>query len=147
MAKVPSLKPIAHCDAPASMDHWELLNGFVEEQAEAAFGPGKSAYQLRLACEELLSNIIRHAPGAHIWLTAFRCADPMPGLLLQIEDDGPHFDPQFDQTREVDSELPIERRPIGGLGLFLVQNSVDQIDYSSINGHNRYRLMVFKTSP
>lgn len=147
MAEVPSLERIAHCDAPASMDHWELLNGFVEAQAEAACGLGKPAYQLRLACEELLSNIIRHAPRAHIWLTAFRCADPTPGLLLQIEDDGPHFDPRFDQPHDVDTELPMEQRPIGGLGLFLVQNSVDQLDYSWINGHNRYRLTVFTASP
>jgi anti-sigma regulatory factor (Ser/Thr protein kinase) len=142
MAEPPPPELIARCDAPASMDHWDQFNGFVEQQADVAFGACKTSYQLRLACEELLSNIIRHAPGAHIWLEAYRYLEPAPGLLVQIEDNGPHFDPQLDAPRHIDITQPIDERPIGGLGLFLVQNSVDQLDYAWINDRNRYRLLV-----
>jgi serine/threonine-protein kinase RsbW len=149
MADQPSLNPIASCDAPASMDSWELFNGFVEEQSDAVLGASPAGYKLRLACEELLSNMIRHAisdaDGAiqtHLWVRAFRVADPQPALVIELEDNGAHFDPKFDRPREIDTDLAIQDRPIGGLGLFLVQQSVDLVEYNWVEGRNRYRLFV-----
>jgi anti-sigma regulatory factor (Ser/Thr protein kinase) len=103
MADLDCLQPLASIDAPASMDNWELFNGFVEQQAEAQLGANKAAYQLRLACEELFSNIIRHATCAdsgascaHLWVQALSTTEPQPALVLQLEDNGHPFDPQFD---------------------------------------------------
>ena len=154
MADDPSLNPIAACDAPASMDSWELFNGFVEEQSDAVLGGSQASYKLRLACEELLSNMIRHAIcdadgliQTHLWVRALRVAEPQPGLVIELEDNGAHFDPQFDRPREIDTDLAIQDRPIGGLGLFLVQQSVDRVEYARVDGRNRYRLFVDLPSP
>jgi serine/threonine-protein kinase RsbW len=137
-----SLTQLGACDAPASMDSWELLNGFVENQAANLLDSSKGAYQVRLACEELFSNIIRHSSGnhdlsktSHIWLRAFR--------QEAIEDNGIHFDPDFADERQIELNQPIEQRQVGGLGLFLVQKSVDRVEYAWINDRNRYRLFVF----
>ena len=102
-------------EAQASMDSWETLNGFVEQEALAHLPDSRKGYKLRLACEE---------------------------ILLQIEDDGPPFDPQLEQERNIDTEAHIANRPIGGLGLFLVQQSVDLAVYQYIDGRNQYRLYV-----
>lgn len=149
MADIPGLQLISACDATACMDHWDLFNGFVEQQAESILGTSKEAYQLRLASEELFSNIIRHANRnetgsscTHLWVRALRSNEPHPCLVIELEDNGPHFDPLFEQRREIKIDQTIEQRPIGGLGLFLVQNSVDHVEYSWIDGHNRYRLFV-----
>jgi len=149
MADLDCLQPLASIDAPASMDNWELFNGFVEQHAEAQLGASKAAYQLRLACEELFSNIIRHATCAdsgascaHLWVQALTTTEPQPALVVQLEDNGHPFDPQFDQRQSIDTALAIEDRPIGGLGLFLVQTSVDRVEYAWVDGHNRYRLHV-----
>lgn len=149
MADLNSLQPLASIDAPASMDHWEQFNGFVEQQAEALLGATKAAYQLRLACEELFSNIIRHATCAdsgascaHLWVQVLTTTQPKPTLVVQLEDNGHPFDPQFDQRQAIDTARAIEDRPIGGLGLFLVQTSVDRVEYAWVNAHNRYRLFV-----
>ena len=149
MADLDGLQPLASIDAPASMDHWEQFNGFVEQQAEDLLGATKAAYQLRLACEELFSNIIRHATCAdsgascaHLWVQVLTTTQPKPTLVLQLEDNGHPFDPQFDQRQAIDTARAIEDRPIGGLGLFLVQTSVDRVEYAWVNAHNRYRLFV-----
>lgn len=149
MADLDGLQPLASIDAPASMDHWEQFNGFVEQQAEALLGATKAAYQLRLACEELFSNIIRHATCAdsgascaHLWVQVLTTTQPKPTLVVQLEDNGHPFDPQFDQRQAIDTARAIEDRPIGGLGLFLVQTSVDRVEYAWVNAHNRYRLFV-----
>ena len=149
MADLDCLQPLASIDAPASMDHWEEFNGFVEQQAEALLGASKASYQLRLACEELFSNIIRHATCAdsgascaHLWVQILKTTEPKPELVVQLEDNGHPFDPQFDQRQAIDTARAIEDRPIGGLGLFLVQTSVDRVEYAWVNSRNRYRLFV-----
>jgi len=149
MADLDGLQPLASCDAPTSMDNWELFNGFVEKHATVLLGASKAAYQLRLACEELFSNIIRHATCsdsnshcAHLWIRVLKIPDPSPALIIELEDNGRPFDPHFDQRRTIDRGQAIEDRPIGGLGLFLVQNSVDRVEYAWVNQHNRYRLFV-----
>lgn len=149
MAELTSLEPLAACDGPASMDSWELFNDFVGHQAQSLLGVSKAAYQLRLACEELFSNIIRHANGiqggstcTHLWVRAWRTNTPEPALVIELEDNGQQFDPQFGQAREIDPDQAIEQRSIGGLGLFLVQRSVDRVEYAWVDGHNRYRLFA-----
>ena len=149
MADLDCLQPLASIDAPASMDHWEQFNGFVEQQAQALLGASKASYQLRLACEELFSNIIRHATCAdsgascaHLWVQILKTTEPKPELVVQLEDNGHPFDPQFDQRQAIDTARAIEDRPIGGLGLFLVQTSVDRVEYAWVNSRNRYRLFV-----
>ena len=132
------------------MDNWEVLNGFVEQEALAHLPDPSKGYKLRLACEEILSNIVRetsheHAEGTSVclWLSSY--LQQQPGLkrfCLQIEDDGPAFDPELERDRNIDTAAQIEHRPIGGLGLFLVQQSVDQAIYQFVGGRNQYRLFI-----
>jgi anti-sigma regulatory factor (Ser/Thr protein kinase) len=132
------------------MDHWEKFNEFVELQANLFLGSGKRSYSLRLACEELLSNIIHHAVESKsqrsvtLELCAYLCTDhnSNQSLTIQFQDDGAFFDPHFEVERQVDKDLPASDRPIGGLGLFLVQQSVDQVDYQWTGMANRYRLIM-----
>lgn len=154
MADLDCLQPLASIDAPASMDNWELFNGFVEQESEVHLGANRAAYQLRLACEELFSNIIRHATCAdsgdscvHLWLQTLTTTRGQPALVVQLEDNGHPFDPQFENRQSIDTDAAIEDRPIGGLGLFLVQQSVDRAVYDLVEGRNRYRLFVNLSSP
>lgn len=137
-------------EAQASMDNWEVLNGFVEQEALAHLPDPSKGYKLRLACEEILSNIVRETSDVHaggtsvcLWLSSY--LQQQPGLkrfCLQIEDDGPAFDPELERDRNIDTAAQIEHRPIGGLGLFLVQQSVDQALYQFVGGRNQYRLFI-----
>ena len=137
-------------EAQASMDNWEALNGFIEREATLHLPDSSQGYKLRLACEEILSNIVRETSDdngegqpACLWLSSY--LQQQPGLrrfCLQIEDDGPAFDPQLERDRNIDTAAQIEHRPIGGLGLFLVQQSVDQALYQFVGGRNQYRLFM-----
>ncbi|MCP9808754.1 ATP-binding protein [Cyanobium sp. HWJ4-Hawea] len=160
MAPELPLEPIASCDGPASMESWDQFISFVETQAALLLGEGSANYRLRLAFEELLSNIIRYsgeldagpsadsaADQAHVWIRSFRSPGSQPQFVLEIEDNGPYFDPGIDQPRQIESHLPIDERQIGGLGLFLVQQSVDHVDYAWIANRNRYHLFVNLPTP
>jgi anti-sigma regulatory factor (Ser/Thr protein kinase) len=62
--------------------------------------------------------------------------------MIQIQDNGPFYDPHLEHERHIPSHLPAKHRPIGGLGLFLVQQSVDRLDYAWVEQKNRYRLYM-----
>jgi serine/threonine-protein kinase RsbW len=146
---------VSHFQATASMDHWEDFNEFIEQQANHFLEPGKRSYSLRLACEELLSNIIRHADASKpqqrvmLELKAYLCTEINSDrkLTIQFEDDGAFFDPHFDVDRQINKDLPASDRPIGGLGLFLVQQSVDQVNYQWADMKNQYQLTMKLSDP
>jgi|LauGreDrversion4_2_1035121.scaffolds.fasta_scaffold39584_3 serine/threonine-protein kinase RsbW len=141
---------VASIEAPASMDHWDEFVDFIEQQAVAHLGPGKRNYGLRLACEEIISNIVREtqdeqAIGQRVILSISALvgvANHEHWLQVQISDNGPHFDPHLEQDRDVNVGQPLEERRPGGLGLFLVQKSVDRVEYLWAPPLNCYTLWM-----
>jgi len=83
---------------------------------------------VNLAIDELVSNVIKYAYDdrlAHqIHLTVTVDGDR---LTLAIEDDGRPFNPI--EAAAPDLDLPIDRRPVGGLGIFLIKTIADALAY------------------
>lgn len=106
---------------------------------EAHDVPPGAAFAIPLSLEEMITNAIKYGyadRGAH-------CIDVELTLgsdhaLLEISDDGQAFDP-FDIPAP-DTSLPMEERPIGGLGIHLVKNMMDHCEYTREEGRNIVRL-------
>ena len=64
-------------------------------------------------------------------------ADPTTAVITFI-DSGTPFDPL--QKADPDVTLDAEEREIGGLGIFLVKKSMDEITYEYKDGHNILRI-------
>jgi anti-sigma regulatory factor (Ser/Thr protein kinase) len=135
----------------ASMDNWDRLNDFVNESISLGLKEKSRAYNLRLATEELISNIIRAAsevPSSDskdvvLEISArTQNAGDCSWFILKTKDNGLHFDPQFASRLPVDTEQPVSERAIGGLGLFLIQQSVDKVTYEWSDECNVYELWV-----
>lgn len=132
----------------ASMDCWDDLFGFVQDEAHRCLQGHAKEYALVLACEELISNMIRYNSGLRedgspvtIRILSTVLGDSLSGVYqLQISDNGPVFDPCFESLDTSMSEIPIEERKIGGLGLFLIKTSVDRVAYSYLDGRNLYTI-------
>ena len=93
------------------------------------------AFQLDLVLDEMVSNVIRHGikdSGQHIIQVNLHRDGQQ--LTLEIEDDGVPFNP-FDAPVP-DITKPIEERRPGGLGVFLVRQMMDSLDYERRNGKN-----------
>ena len=99
---------------------------------------------LSLAIEEIVVNVIRYGypeGGKHeiqVWLSL-----EQDRVVATVEDDGVPFNPL--EAPEPDLESPIETRPIGGLGIHLVRNITDGLEYRRNEGRNR--LMIRKQVP
>ncbi len=103
--------------------------------------PAKGAYAIRLALEEIATNIIKfaHDDGARHEITV-KVVLGKDAATLTFEDDGREFDPSA--PRSIPSGDSIEERPIGGLGIFLVQDMADEVKYRRARGKNVLEVRV-----
>jgi anti-sigma regulatory factor (Ser/Thr protein kinase) len=137
----------------ASMDSWDCLMAFTIEEVDRSMLSASKKYGMKLAIEEIISNIIRansagSNSGSDLFLEIVRFAVPSeePSLFVQIKDNGFPFDPHFEDLDEQVIDSPLHERPIGGLGLLLVKKSVDSIAYRYQDSCNVYRLFSSEIS-
>lgn len=122
-----------------SMDDIGRLAPFITSAANRAGIEGKEAKRLRLAAEETVANIINYGQATAIKLQA-TVADNQ--LELTIDDDGLPFDPTQDSP--TDLSVPPDQRPPGGLGIMLLHQMTDGLDYQRIDGHNVLKIKKVK---
>ena len=88
----------------------------------------QTAYAVNLSVDEILTNTISYGyeddEQHRIGLSMCMEGDV---LVVEIVDDGRAFDSSLE--REPDTEAPLEERALGGLGLFLVQQMMDDVTY------------------
>jgi anti-sigma regulatory factor (Ser/Thr protein kinase) len=100
------------------------------------------AVNVNLALDEVLTNIIsygyRDASAHTINVTLVLEKDVVKAT---VEDDACAFDPRTALPPDIES--PLEARPLGGLGVHLVRQLMDRIEYVRSNGRNRLVLWKF----
>lgn len=137
--------------APASMLYWDYLIDFATDHIKNSIVDESRAYKLRLAYEELISNIIRandtsessERNNSRLGISLLlRNKDGSLWLVIRTSDTGHQFNPNFNIRARVDTNQPVNERQIGGLGIFLIEQSVDEVSYNWIDGHNVYELCM-----
>lgn len=112
------------------------LATFLEEFCAPLDPTPKDSLALQLALEEIVTNVINHGytdGQPHTFTVALSSAAP-DRVTVVINDDAIAFDPLA--RAEVDTTLPLEDRPIGGLGVHLVKKLMDTAHYERRDGHN-----------
>lgn len=98
-------------------------------------------YLPSLAIEELVTNCIKYGYPAgeeHVIALELRLVDGR--LALTVTDDGRPFNPLEAPSPNLD--LPPEERPVGGLGIHLLRQLSDGMDYVRVNDRNRVTLWM-----
>lgn len=97
----------------------------------------KAQMQIDIAIEELFVNIAHYAyPEGEG--EAVICVDPAAeggAVSITFEDEGVQYDPL--KNEDPDITLSADERPIGGLGIFMVKKSMDDVSYEYKDGKNR----------
>jgi serine/threonine-protein kinase RsbW len=94
-------------------------------------------FHLDLALDELISNFFhygRDPAGTDPPAIAIRLMVQDDELITEMKDNGIAFNPL--EAKPPDLDLPVEDKPIGGLGLHLVSQFIDKIDYRRADGWN-----------
>lgn len=103
--------------------------------AEAHTLPAPVRRSLNVALDELLANVASHGrTGRDVCSVTVEAELDQERVTVIVTDDGTPFDPF---TREdPDTTLSVEERPIGGLGIHLVGQLMDQVSYQRREGRN-----------
>jgi anti-sigma regulatory factor (Ser/Thr protein kinase) len=129
---------------PSSLEALSPIGAFVMKAAEQAGIDKRAAYRLRLAVDEIATNIVVHGRpgerGASDDIVVEAAVDDA-GLTITLEDHGPAFNPLEHQSPQ-NLDRPIDERPIGGLGVFLAVKGVDQFRYERDGTRNRNIFVV-----
>ena len=113
----------------------ERVAVFVEEVSQLLSLDSETTMNLNLALEEVVSNVILYAypqkMGENIIIKA---SSDDNILVFTITDKGDEFDPT--KVEDADITLAGEDREIGGLGIFLVKNIMNEVTYQRLDGKN-----------
>lgn len=131
---------------PATLDSLGAIAEFVMGIAASADLDKRASHHLRLAVDEIATNIIVHGyDEAGLQGELELCADINDKTLtISIDDTSAAFDPR--QAPVPDIDLPPEKRPIGGLGVYLAMRSVDEFLYKRVGDRNRTIFKVHLSS-
>ena len=141
-------KILSQIVAKPSMDSWDALMDFISTETIKYISDKKKSYGLKLAAEEIISNIIRVSEckeGVIVKISTqkYTTTESKSVFELVIADNGIHFNPEFDSLETPCPDIKISDRKIGGLGLFLVKSSCDSVKYIYEDFFNIYTLSVY----
>lgn len=126
----------AELTVEAVLDNLELVTSFVDERLEAVECPGKVQAKIHIAIDEIFSNIAHYAYCPKTGMVTVQVEvvrDPLT-LYITFIDQGIPYNPL--SMPDPDISLPAEERRIGGLGIYMVRNSMDDVSYEYRNGKN-----------
>ena len=120
----------------ATVENIETVTDFVNEQLEALDCPMKAQMQIDIAIDELFGNIAHYAYKPDVGDATVRVEvieDPL-AVVITFIDKGVPYDPLA--KADPNTTLSAEEREIGGLGIFMVKKTMDDITYEYKDGQN-----------
>jgi anti-sigma regulatory factor (Ser/Thr protein kinase) len=108
---------------------------FIDELSEELDFTPELNFNLNLVLDEAISNVILYAYGKEeqkeISLVAYLSDN---NLVFVLTDSGMEFDPT--KVPDADVTLSAEEREIGGLGIYLIRQIMNTVEYQRIDGKN-----------
>ena len=122
----------------AKVENLNDVMAFVDAELEKLAWPMRAQMQLDVAVEELFVNIAHYAyaPGEGDAQITVRAADGM--VEIEFRDSGVPYDPLA--KADPDVSLSAEERQIGGLGIFMVKKTMDDMVYHYMDGQNVFKI-------
>jgi serine/threonine-protein kinase RsbW len=113
----------------ALLENVPVAIDFVTQSAKESGLDDQSLYQVRVAVDEVCANVVHHAyQGMEPGEMEISCDLDDQTFIVRVRDWGNAFDP--DTVADPDLDAPLEDRTLGGLGLFLVKQFMDQVRFT-----------------
>ena len=120
----------------ATVENITAVTAFVDGQLEELGCPVKAQMQIDIAIDELFGNIAHYAYNPDVGPATVRVevTEEPVAVLITFIDQGVPYDPLA--KADPDVALSLEEREAGGLGIFMVKKTMDEISYEYREGQN-----------
>jgi serine/threonine-protein kinase RsbW len=128
----------------AVLENLPQLIRYIDEQARKVGFPSNDLYMVQLASEEALVNVMHYAyrkkETGNVEVTCVAVPDSY--LKITILDQGSPFNPTKFQSAD-QKKISVDKRPIGGLGIFYLKEGMDEIKYKRLKKCNILELLKY----
>ena len=120
----------------ATVENIETVTEFVNAQLELMDCPIRAQMQIDIAIDELFGNIAHYAYNTEVGSATVRVevSEAPLAVIITFIDNGVPYDPLGKDDPDI--TLSAEEREIGGLGIYMVKQSMDEITYEYKDGQN-----------
>ena len=124
---------------PASMEYLSRVMSLTEEELRQAGCGEKDRRLIEISVEEIFTNIASYAYGGGEGVIRIRwdirqVRNGQKEAVICFADEGTPYNPFA--RKDPDLTLPMEQRPVGGLGVYMVKQFMDETDYRCEKGRN-----------
>ncbi|UCH89591.1 MAG: ATP-binding protein [Thermoplasmata archaeon] len=118
-----------HLEVASKLENLPEVRDFIADAMKSlGFGSEKEIFEVQVAVDEACTNIMKHAYPGTAGPIIIDCSGSGNEFKIIIRDKGKSFDPK--SVPEPDTKAPLEKRKIGGLGIFLMKAYIDKLDYT-----------------
>ena len=120
----------------ATLENYEQVSAFVEAELEQLDCPLPVQLQVGMAVEELYGNIANYAYNPEVGPATIQVEvteNPLC-VIITFLDQGKPYDPL--KHEDPDITLSLDEREVGGLGIFMVKKTMDDVKYEYVDGTN-----------
>ncbi len=119
----------------AQIENLEQVNDFLVRGLDKDILRQTVLFDLKLAIEEIFTNIVRHGlKKEQIATVTIQLRVDEESVQVEICDTGKAFNPLT--TADPDLDVPLEERKLGGMGIFLVKQLMDHVNYRRVENIN-----------
>ena len=119
---------------PCRADQWPVMKGTIHSFGLCAGLDKKALKKFEVAAEEAVVNILHYSQASELEMVLSR---QFSAISIQLSDDGIAFDP----TEYVPNENATEERQVGGLGIQLIRQIMDEMHYERSGEKNILRMV------
>jgi len=117
----------------AKVENLDTVLSFISEELEAVDCPMKMQTQIAIAVEEIYVNIAQYAYNPEVGGVSIRVwVDE--DVIIEFADNGIPYNPLV--TKDPNLTADVKERDIGGLGIFMVKQIMDLVEYKYVDGKN-----------
>ena len=125
----------------ATLENMEKVQAFVQEKLDKYSVSEKIKAQIDIAVEEIFVNIAHYAYNPNVGEAVISCnIEEGDSAVVEIsfEDWGKPFNPL--EKEDADITLSAEEREIGGLGIYMVKQMMEKVDYKYEDNKNIFTI-------
>lgn len=124
----------------SSLDALGEIERAVTEFGAENYWPEDLLFQVQLTLDELATNVINHGYGAAGYSFQITLKSKPEAVQIELVDEARPFDPLQDAPQPA-TDAGVHERRIGGLGVYIVKQLMDEMEYRRGDGQNRLTLV------
>ncbi|MEA3488609.1 MAG: ATP-binding protein [Euryarchaeota archaeon] len=134
------MEDLFELEIDSKLENLAVIGEFIRDAMHELGLADRKIFGVEMAVDEACTNIINYGYTVDVGLINITCRRKDEDVIVVIKDRGKPFDPT--SVPPPDRDASLEKRKIGGLGVYFMKTLVDEVKYEFRDGKNVLTLVV-----